>query len=213
MATKVVIFGAQGSAREIAWLAANAGMEPVCFVDQEASPRLGTKQNGLRILSAQLAASTFSGAGAILAAGDPSLRRRLEAEARNCGFHFVTLTHPGALLSPFTEIAEGFVCYPLAMIATNVVIGRQVQINVGSTVSHDTILGDYVTLSPGVRLCGYVDVGHSVFLGAGATVVNGTSERRLTIGQGAFIAAGACVTADIAPGARVVGVPARPTVR
>jgi sugar O-acyltransferase (sialic acid O-acetyltransferase NeuD family) len=213
MTEKVVIFGAQGSAREIAWLAAGSGMQPVCFVDQQGSSRIGTKQNGLDILSAQQAADFFPGAGAILGAGDPALRRRLESEARSCGFHFVMLTHPGALLSPDAVIAEGFVCYPHTVIATNVAIGRQVQINVGSTVSHDSILGDYVTLSPGVRLCGYVDVGHDVFLGVGANVINGTQERRLTIGQGAVIAAGACVTADIAPGARVAGVPARPIER
>ena len=79
---------------------------------------------------------------------------------------------------------------------------------------------------------GYVgdsDVGEGVNIGAGAVTCNfdGTSKHRTTIGNGAFIGsgalmvapvtigeraytgAGAVVTRNVAPGARVVGVPAR----
>ncbi len=213
MARKAVLFGAQGSAREIAWLAAAAGVQPVCFVDRENSPRLGTVQNGLPVLSVRKARRDFPDASAILAVGEPMLRRRLESEGLANDFSFTGLLHPGALISSTVEIGEGLVCYPQTIVTTNVVIGRHVQINLGVTVSHDTLVGDFVTLSPGARICGYVGIEDDVFIGAGATVINGTPDRRLTIGKGAVIAAGACVTGDIGPGTRVAGVPARPMRR
>ncbi len=49
-----------------------------------------------------------------------------------------------------------------------------------------------------------VVVGNSVWIASGAIILPG-----VTIGDGAVIAAGAVVTRDVAPGARVGGVPAR----
>lgn len=50
-----------------------------------------------------------------------------------------------------------------------------------------------------------VTVGEDVWIGGGAILLPG-----ITVGNGALIGAGAVVTRDVAPGARVVGSPARP---
>lgn len=49
-----------------------------------------------------------------------------------------------------------------------------------------------------------ITLGADVWIGAGAIVLGG-----VTIGDGAIVAAGAVVTRDVAPGAKVAGVPAR----
>ncbi|MBM3520817.1 MAG: sugar O-acetyltransferase [Alphaproteobacteria bacterium] len=50
-----------------------------------------------------------------------------------------------------------------------------------------------------------VTLGEEVWIGGGAIILPG-----VTVGDGAVVGAGAVVTRDVAPGARVVGSPARP---
>lgn len=50
-----------------------------------------------------------------------------------------------------------------------------------------------------------VTIGEEVWIGGGAIILPG-----ITIGDGAIVGAGSIVTRDVAPGARVVGNPARP---
>ena len=50
-----------------------------------------------------------------------------------------------------------------------------------------------------------VNIGEEVWIGGGAILLPG-----VTVGDGAIVGAGAVVTRDVAPGARVVGSPARP---
>ena len=59
-------------------------------------------------------------------------------------------------------------------------------------------------MGPGVRLAGMVTVGERAHVGIGAVAIEG-----IAIGDGALVAAGAVVVRDVAPGARVAGVPAR----
>jgi acetyltransferase-like isoleucine patch superfamily enzyme len=69
-------------------------------------------------------------------------------------------------------------------------------------------VGDFSTVSPGVNIAGNVHVGEGVFFGVGANVINGVHSRPLVIGDGAVVAAGACVTRDVEPNSMVAGVPA-----
>jgi acetyltransferase-like isoleucine patch superfamily enzyme len=64
-----------------------------------------------------------------------------------------------------------------------------------------------------VHLAGRIHVGERVFIGIGASIINGTDGHPLLIGADAVIGAGACVTRGVDPGMTVVGVPARPVRR
>jgi acetyltransferase-like isoleucine patch superfamily enzyme len=70
-------------------------------------------------------------------------------------------------------------------------------------IGHDSCLGGYAHLAPGVRLGGNVDIGEESFLGLGAVVRPG-----IHIGQRVTVGAGAAVIHDLADDVVAVGVPA-----
>ncbi len=93
-------------------------------------------------------------------------------------------------------------------ISTHVEIGDFVFINMESMICHDGIIGDYVTLSPAVKIAGNVCIHNNCEIGMGARVKQG-----ITIGQDTTIGAGAVVVKNVEPGIVAVGVPARPIKR
>ena len=107
-------------------------------------------------------------------------------------------------------MGRGIVICAGNILTTDITIGAHVQINLGCTIGHDVELHDYATLAPGVHVSGYVTIGRRVYIGTGATIINGSAERRLVIHDDAVVGAGACVTRSVADGLTVVGVPAKP---
>ena len=143
------------------------------------------------------------GAAHVIAIGDPGRRRRV-AERIGDSAPATVLVDPTAWIGDDVRLGDGALLHPGTICTTNVRVGRHSHLNCGAIVSHDCRVGDFVSLSPGVRLNGAVVVDDGAFLGTGAIVLPG---RR--VGQDAVVGAGAVVTTDVAPGATVVGVPAR----
>jgi sugar O-acyltransferase (sialic acid O-acetyltransferase NeuD family) len=213
MRTEVAIYGSGGSARETAWLVEScSGMEHewivVCFVDDDVS-RHGTELNGVPITSLSDARRLFPHALMLVAVGSPEVRRRLAHKGEAEGFQFTTVVHPSVLRSQWVAIGVGSVVCGGSILTTNVRVGDHVQINIDCTISHDVVLGDFTTLTPGVHLAGWVHCGQEVYIGTGANVINGSEKQPLHIGDGAVVGAGACVTRSVPAGTTVVGVPAK----
>ena len=207
---QIAIYGAGGFAREVAWLAESCDGDHrvVCFVDD--NPALfGRQINGIPVMSLEDAAGRFAGAGIVSGIGSPKARACVMEKAVVAGFMPVSLIHPRVEMSRWIKMGEGVVICAGCILTTNIQIGKQVQINLDSTVGHDVVLGDYTTLAPGVRVSGWVHFGKRVYVGTGAVFINGTEENPLLIGDDAIIGAGACVTKSVCYGTWV-GVPAKP---
>ena len=113
----------------------------------------------------------FDGTLYILAIGDNKARlRESSAILEN---QFATLIHPAATVSDAATVGVGSVVMAGAVVQADVTIGKHCIINTCASVDHDCVVGDFVHIAPGCRLCGSVTVGEGAFLGAGCIAVPG----------------------------------------
>jgi hypothetical protein len=213
----LVIVGAGGFGREVldvveAMNAAGADLEFVGYVDDsEASVPL-LERRGATYLGAvdQLAdgSSIDQAAGFVIGIGAGDVRRRIDALVTASGRRPLVLVHPMATIGGDCRIGDGCILAAGARVTTNITLGRHTQLHVNSTIGHDSVLDDFVSVYPGATVSGNVHLGECVTIGTGANVLPG-----VTVGAGAFVGAGAVVTSDVAPGVTVVGAPARPVNR
>lgn len=195
------IVGAGGHGREAHAFSRDA-YERIVFAD-DASPQaetFGRIGNPLAVSIDELADHVDE---YVIAIGEPAVRKAIAGRLDPALARAVVIA-PGASVGSDVVLAGGAMLYPGAVVTTNVRIGAHSHLNCGAVVSHDCRIGSFVSISPGVLVNGAVTIEDDVMLGTGAIVLPGC-----TVAQGAVVGAGAVVTADVAPGTTVVGVPAR----
>ncbi|GAC1329258.1 MAG: acetyltransferase [Chloroflexota bacterium] len=212
--TTIAVYGAGGFAREVAWLVQSCigrdgPYSVVTFIDDDESSH-GHEINGIPVCGLAHARERFPDARVVGAVGDPRVREVVMTKALSAGLEPATIIHPRVERSQWVDIGRGSVICAGTILTTNIVLGEQVQINLDCTIGHDVIMGDYATLAPGVHVSGCVHLGKRVYVGTGATIINGTQAKPITIGDDAVIGAAACVTKSVPSGVTVVGVPAKP---
>jgi UDP-N-acetylglucosamine acyltransferase len=84
-------------------------------------------------------------------------------------------------------------------------IGERCYLMEGCHIAHDCIVEDDVTIAPKVVLAGHCRVMWRAYLGIASSF-----HQRTVIGSVAMVGMGAVVVRDVEPGAKVIGVPARP---
>ncbi|MFD9129742.1 acetyltransferase [Kitasatospora sp. NPDC059571] len=198
-APQLWIAGAGGVGREALDTALAAGVPVAGFLDDRAR---GTAVRGLPVLAP---ADLPPGARYLIGIADPAVRQRLAALLDAAGGEPATLVHPRALIAPETELGPGCLVMGGAYVSSSVRFGRHSQVHYNTTVGHDTVLGDRVTVYPGGNVSGSVHLADGATVGSNAVVLQG-----LTVGPDAFVGAAAVVTRDVAEGTVVVGSPARP---
>ncbi len=202
----LIIVGAGGFGREVRWLVERIN---------EVSPQwnlLGFLDSNYNVLSKNLDkvnvigtiedVNKFPDAYVVCCVANTDIRRKLAEKVSNN--RFATLIDPSAIISPMVEIGEGSVICAGAVITVDIKIGRHNIIDVNSTVGHDAVLEDFVTLYPSVNVSGNTLIKSGVELGTGTQVLQG-----LTVGENAIVGAGAVVIRDLPSDCTAVGVPAK----
>jgi UDP-2-acetamido-3-amino-2,3-dideoxy-glucuronate N-acetyltransferase len=122
---------------------------------------------------------------------------------------------PGAVIGEGCNLGQNVVVMPGTRIGNNVKIQNNVSIYEGVTLEDDVFCGPSCVFTNVLNPRSHVSRKHEyqptlvrrgATIGANATVVCG-----VTLGEYAFIGAGAVVTADVPPFALMLGVPARRT--
>jgi acetyltransferase EpsM len=115
------------------------------------------------------------------------------------------LIAPSCVIAADALLGEGSTAQHRCTLMSEARVGACVQMHVGVTIHHETVVGDYCSIASHAVLLGRVTVGQRSFVGAGAVIRDGCR-----IGSGVTVGAGAVVVHDIPDGSVVVGVPARP---
>lgn len=125
----------------------------------------------------------------IISIGNNLIRASL---AKKLSEDFGIAVHSGAIVSPSAVIEAGTVVMQGAVIQADAKVGKHVIINTNASVDHDCIIRSFSHISPGVVLCGHVEVGEGTFIGAGSVVTPGVK-----IGEWCKVAAGSVITKDL----------------
>ena len=181
----------------------------IVFVDRIAGPDL----NGIPVMSE----AAFLAAGGPryfnIGIADATLRRAVADRAMAAEAMPVTLIAPTAQVLGFSQLGEGAILCPQAVVTVNTTIGRFAHLNLFAYVEHDCVLGDFVTLAPRASCNGNVVIEDGAYIGTGAILRQGKPGQPLRIGAGVVVGMGAVVTRDVAAGITVVGNPARPLIK
>lgn len=209
MPRPIVVVGAGGHGRETAEIVSTAhaaGLSaPLAgFIDD--SPDLhGTRVDdqpvfgGLSWLEAHSA-----DVAVVIAVGRPSQVRRIAERLRAVGVVFARAISPQAQVSRRATIGHGVIIFPQVVVGPSARVAAHAMLNVGVSVSHDSVIGQYSSINPGARIAGDVVVGEGCYIGMGAHIIHAQ-----TVGPWTTVGAGAVVIAPIPAGVVAVGVPAR----
>ncbi len=206
MSQSLLILGAGGHGRVVADTAAMAGWDKIAFLDDNATASSATCWPVIGPIESLVVNACMFDA-AIVAIADCACREALMQQLDQAGVGLATVIAPSAVVSPRASIAPGCMILAGAVVQIGAKIGAGCIVNTSSTVDHDCELGPCVHVAPGAHVAGAVTIGARSWIGLGATV-----NENLTLGEACTVGASAAVVTDVAPGATVMGVPARAVV-
>jgi len=155
---KKVLIGYGGFCREIL---ADLGYKLKCFVDDE------FHKEGETYKLSDFNADEYE---ALVVVGDPKLRKSIVDNLPKETKFWNYISKHAIIMDELKSIGVGNIICAGTIITTNVSIGNHVQLNLSTTIGHDTVISNYVTTAPDVSISGNVNIGDCVYLGTKSSV-------------------------------------------
>ena len=192
----IVIIGAGGIGREVAWIIeeineVNPTWNILGFVDEN-SEIWGKELNGYKVLGGlDILDKLESKPEVIVAIANCGVKKDIVARLNN-KFNFATIIYPNVKISKYIEIGQGTIIYPGVILTVNTSIGNHIIISGNCGIGHDTVIDDYSSVLWGSNFSGFNTVGEECFIGVGTKVIQG-----INIGRGRKVDAGTVVIENI----------------
>ncbi|WP_299367894.1 NeuD/PglB/VioB family sugar acetyltransferase [Winogradskyella sp.] len=204
----MLIIGAKGFAKEVLQVCHEKDdLENLAFYDDVNDDVYGKLYNTFPVLKNHSQAQEYFQTvdkRFTMGIGNPNHRRMLSEIFIELGGVFTALVSNDARLGNYgVEVGEGTLVMSGTIITNDISIGKGSLINLNCTIGHDSILGEFVELSPGVHISGNCKIGHNTSIGTNATILP-----KVEVGNNVVVAAGAVVTKHIPDNCMVAGVPA-----
>jgi len=173
-------------------------------VDDTGRADSGLKKLGYEIFKSAdvLSKRGFRSVAVVTAVGDPLNKIRFIEKVKKYNPKFANIIHPSSLISRSAVLGRGITVFAHSAISSFCRIGDHVSINFLCSVSHDSIIGEYSTLCPGVNVSGRVTIGECSLMG-----VKSSCSNKLSLGPWCVIGAGTLVVKDVPANAIAAGVP------
>ena len=139
----------------------------------------------------------------LVAVSVPEIRKKVVASLPE-NTQYTTLIHPSVIISDFVEIEEGGIVTAGVIITCNITIGKHVQLNLHTTIGHDSFIGDFFTTAPAANISGLCTIGNCVYFGTNATTKQG-----VVITDNVTIGMGGVVVKSIPESGTYIGVPVK----
>lgn len=158
--------------------------------------KVGTMKYGYKILGPLHRiydlANTNGATGVFIAVGDNVGRRKVFELFHPVVCSYVTAIHPSAVVMDRGNVGPGAFIGAGAVVGKNTVIGPLSIVNTNASIDHDSFLGEFAHLAPGVVTGGWVRVKADTFVGLNASIRD-----RVTIGENCTIGMGSVVIKDV----------------
>ena len=137
--------------------------------------------------------------------GNPRLRLELYKKFSKIGGKFSSSISPFARIGSYgVSMGDGCNIMTGTVLTSDIKVGIGALLNLNCTIGHDTEVGDFVEMSPGVNISGHCKINDFANLGTNSTILP-----NLTIGKNVIIGAGSVVTKNIPDNSLAVGIPAK----
>jgi sugar O-acyltransferase (sialic acid O-acetyltransferase NeuD family) len=205
MSNSLIIVGASGFGKEVAWLAKRLDINIIGFLDDEES-LIGQCFYNYPVLGKIDDWVTYSDSDFALAIASPRIRKLIVNKMLLAGVpKFKTLVDPSVEIDKQeTEIGKGSIICAGSICTADVQIGVFSIINKQCSIGHDVIINDFCTVAPKVMLGGHVHLHDGVEVGASSSI-----RQQLTVGEGANIGMGSVVVKSVEANALYLGAPAK----
>ncbi len=202
--SSIVLVGLSGNTREFLELVETRFAVKAILSD---SPGHGPEFRNIPVAPLNTAREFTDSAFLFLIGSEKSyaIRKKLIADLGVPESRYATLVHPRATVSKDAVLGFGTVLSAGVTVTANARLGNHVMILPNSVVHHDVDVGDCSIIGSNVTIAGDARIGQSCYVGSASSIRNGVH-----IGDGALIGMAANVVSDVAPGAIMVGNPARP---
>ena len=211
MISYIGVYGASGFGKEVMPLARQQyptlEKQQFVFIDDSGA---GTSLNGYQVLSYEDFLKYPNQKKAVtIAIANSQVREKLVKRLTEDQIQHLNIHASNTVILDEVQIGEGSLLCPFTCLTSNIKIGKFFHANIYSYVTHDCVIGDYVTFAPGVKCNGNIHIHDHAYIGTGAVIKQGTPDKPLVIGKGAVVGMGAVVTKSVPPGVTVIGNPAR----
>ncbi|MFO7936188.1 MAG: hypothetical protein R6V06_01105 [Kiritimatiellia bacterium] len=171
MKRKVIIIGAGGFGKEVAWILRRSGdagseLEVQGFCDDDAAKAEGVKDLAPFLGTVEEVVSRFPGCAYHCAIGNNRIRRDLMQRLDAAGLKAVSVVDFSSVVADDAVVSPGCYIGVHSVVSAGTRVGRGVIINHNVSVGHDAAIKDYAQVCPGVSISGGCDLGEGALLGS-----------------------------------------------